>query len=162
MNVVATQSSSSAPVEISWSPLTDGANIITGYRIYYGNGESILLPSVATSLGLILDGDQIGQQLSIRSERGQMFSELINVTVTCKSQVRSNSLSSLRNFHWFISSWVSNSVMPSWCWEEYIYCPGSCYSICGTHRNSCCSSGISASKVCTTSILLFMIHAKSW
>ena len=101
VNVVATQSSFSVPVEVSWSPPTDGANIITGYGIYYSNGESVLLPSVATSLGLVLDGDQIGQQLSIRSERGQMFSELINVTVTCTPQVRSSShfsLSSL-SFH---------------------------------------------------------------
>ena len=86
LNVQATQSSSSAPVEISWSPPSDGANIITGYRIFYENERSVLLPSIATRLDLKLDGNQIGQQVSIRSEKEQEFSELIPITITESSK----------------------------------------------------------------------------
>ena len=84
VNVVATQSSSSAPVEVSWSPPSHGANNITGYRIYYGKGQSVLVPSVAviTSVSLKVDGNYIGQNVSIRSESDQLYSELINVFVT--------------------------------------------------------------------------------
>ena len=48
LNVRATQSGSSAPVEVSWSPPSDGANIITGYRIFYGNGKNASVSAVAT------------------------------------------------------------------------------------------------------------------
>ena len=83
LNVRATQSSSSAPVEVSWSPPTDGANIITGYRIYYGSGENILVPSVAvTFIGFRVNGNYVGQNISIRSEADQLYSELINASVT--------------------------------------------------------------------------------
>ena len=87
MYVRATQSSSSAPVEISWSPPSDGATNISGYRIFYGNEESVVLPSIATAIDLKLDGDKVGQQLSIRSEREREFSELIHVTVTMSSKL---------------------------------------------------------------------------
>ena len=84
INVVATQSSSSAPVEVSWSPLSDGANSITGYRIYYGNGKNVFVPSVTviTSVSLKVDGNYVGQNVSIRSESDQLYSELLNVFVT--------------------------------------------------------------------------------
>ena len=46
-DVVATQSSSSALVEVSWSPPSDAASGIIGYRIYYGNGQNVFVLSVA-------------------------------------------------------------------------------------------------------------------
>ena len=83
LNVRATQSGSSAPVEISWSPPSDGANSITGYRIYYGNGQNVFVSSVTaiTLVGLKVDGSYVGQNVSIRSESDQLYSELINVSV---------------------------------------------------------------------------------
>ena len=83
LNVRATQSSSSAPVEVSWSPPTDGASSITGYRIYYGNGKNVLVPSVTviTSVSLKVDGNYIGRNVSIRSEADQLYSELVNVSI---------------------------------------------------------------------------------
>ena len=82
VNVVAIQSSSSAPVEVSWSPPSDGANIITGYRIFYGSGKNTSVQSVATSIGLRVSGNYVGQNISIRSEANQLYSELINTSVT--------------------------------------------------------------------------------
>jgi hypothetical protein len=84
VDVVATQSSSSAPVEVSWSPPFDGANIITGYRIYYGDGQNVLVApvTVITSVSLKVDANYIGQNVSIRSESSQLYSELISVLVT--------------------------------------------------------------------------------
>ena len=85
MNVQASQSSASAPVEVSWSPPSGGAATITGYRIFYGNGENVLVPSKAiTSVGLIFNEDAVGQKVSIRSEADKITSELINVTITGK------------------------------------------------------------------------------
>ena len=83
LNVRATQSGSSAPVEVSWSPPSDGANSITGYRIFYGNGQNVFVPSVTaiTLVGLKVDGSYVGQNVSIRSESDQLYSELINVSV---------------------------------------------------------------------------------
>ena len=83
LNVRATQSSSSAPVEVSWSPPTDGANSITGYRIYYDNGQNVFVSSVTviTSVSLKVDGNYIGQNVSIRSEADQLYRELVNVSV---------------------------------------------------------------------------------
>ena len=78
----ATQSSSSGPVKISWSPPSDGANIITGYRIFYGNGKNTSVQSVATSIGLRVNGSHINQNVSIRSEADHLYSELVNVSVT--------------------------------------------------------------------------------
>ena len=83
LNVRATQSGSSAPVEVSWSPPSDGANSITGYRIYYGNNQNVFVTSVTviTSVSLRVDRSYIGQNVSIRSESDQLYSELINVSV---------------------------------------------------------------------------------
>ena len=71
-------------MEVSWSPPFDGANIITGYRIYYGNGQSVLVPSVTaiTLVGLKVDGNYVGQNVSIRSESDELNSEFVNVSVT--------------------------------------------------------------------------------
>ena len=82
-DVRATQSGFSAPVEISWSPPSNGANSITGYRIYYGNGQNVFVSSVTvvTSVSLRVDRSYIGQNVFIRSESDQLSSELINVSV---------------------------------------------------------------------------------
>ena len=82
LNVQATQSSSSALVEVSWSPPTDGANIITGYRIYFSNGKSLLVYSYYVTSIIILDNPpDVGETVSIHSESTQLPSELVNVTV---------------------------------------------------------------------------------
>ena len=64
----------------------DGASrsSITGYRIYYGNGQNVFVCSVTiiASVSLKVDRNYIGQNVSIRSEAGQFHSEHINVSVT--------------------------------------------------------------------------------
>ena len=82
-DVVATQSSSSVPVEVSWSPPSDAASGIIGYRIYYGNGQNVFVLSVAiiTSIWVWVDGNYIGQNVSICSEADQLYSELVCVSV---------------------------------------------------------------------------------
>lgn len=84
MNIQATQSSSSALVEVSWPPLADGAAMITGYRVFYGSGQSLFVTSVnvITLVGLKVDGNYVGRNVSIRSESDLLYSELINVSVT--------------------------------------------------------------------------------
>ena len=85
VNVQATQASVSAPVEISWSPPASNTSDvnITGYRIFFDNGENISLPSIVTSVSVLVDDIQVGQLISIRSEAAQKLqSELINITVT--------------------------------------------------------------------------------
>ena len=74
---------SSFSLEVSWSPVSDRANIITGYRIFYGNGQSVLVQSVSVinSVSLKVDRSYIGQNVSIRSEADQVNSELISVFV---------------------------------------------------------------------------------
>lgn len=92
MDVQATQASVSAPVEISWTPpaysisLNTSDQNVTGYRIFFDNGEDFLLPPIITYIGVLTRDVMIGQQISIHSEAelgGQLIiSELINVTVT--------------------------------------------------------------------------------
>ena len=82
LNVQATQFSASAPVEVSWSPPSSGATNITGYRIFYGNGENAPVPSAATYIGLVLNKASVGETVSVRSEADQLASQLITVTVT--------------------------------------------------------------------------------
>ena len=82
LNVQATQASASAPVEVSWSPLSGGTAAITGYRIFYGRGENVSVPSILTGIILPLSGNHIGQTVSIHSEADQLISELITVTIT--------------------------------------------------------------------------------
>ena len=77
----ATQSTSSAPVEVSWSPPTEGDVNITGYRVFYSNGENVLVPVVITSVGLRVDRNYSGEIVFLRSESGRLYSELVNVTV---------------------------------------------------------------------------------
>ena len=78
-NVQANQSSTSAPVEVSWSPPSGGA-AITGYRIFYGNGENVSVPS--TVVGLKFNNNAAGQTVSIRSEADELTSKLVSVFVT--------------------------------------------------------------------------------
>ena len=83
-NVVASQSvnsSSGALVEISWSPPSSGADVITGYRIFYGNRESVSVYPFFTSLALMVNTDYLGQNVSIRSESDGLISELISESV---------------------------------------------------------------------------------
>ena len=82
VDVLATQSSSSAPVEVSWGPPTDqGPFNITGYRIFYGSGQNALMPTDATSIGIKVKGGFDGQTVFLRSESDQLYSELVNVTI---------------------------------------------------------------------------------
>ena len=69
-------------MEVSWSPPSDGANIITGYRIFYGSGKNASIPAVATYIGLRVDGNYVGENISVRSEADQVYSELISTFVT--------------------------------------------------------------------------------
>ena len=84
MNIVATQSGSSAPMEVSWNPPLDAAPAIIGYRIFFGNGHNLLLPSYVTSIGL--NSSQVGS-VSIRSESTQLPSALITATVTIAGEI---------------------------------------------------------------------------
>ena len=81
VQVRASQSSSSDPVEIRWSLPSDRANLITRYRIFYGNGHNVSVPSTINFIGLVVDEAYVGQTVSIRSETGQLYSDIINVTV---------------------------------------------------------------------------------
>ena len=81
VDVRATQSGSSAPVEVSWSPPTEGDVNITGYRMFYGNGENVSVPIDITSVGLRVDRNYRGETVFLRSESDQLYSELVNVTV---------------------------------------------------------------------------------
>ena len=71
-------------MEVSWSPPTDqGPRLfnITGYRIFYGNGENVSVPTVITSVGISVNGSYTSLSVFIRSEAGQLHSELINASV---------------------------------------------------------------------------------
>ena len=84
LNVQATQSNPSAPVEISWSPPPiQGGFEITGYRIFYSSGpDNISIPSMlVTSVSFSVNGSYDGQTVAIRSESDQLYSQLVNVTV---------------------------------------------------------------------------------
>ena len=80
LNVVASQASPSDPVEISWSPPSGGA--ITGYTIFYGNRANLTLPLAATSIDLTLNGDYVGQTVSVCTEAERLTSQCTNTTVT--------------------------------------------------------------------------------
>ena len=69
-------------MEVSWSPPSDGSATITGFRIFYGNGENVLVPSTITGIILSMNEDSVGQTVSLRSEADQLTSQLINVTIT--------------------------------------------------------------------------------
>ena len=82
VNVEATQASATAPVEVSWSPPSDGSATITAYRIFYGNGKNVSVPSFVTRIILSLNRDSVGETVSLHSEADQLTSQLINVTIT--------------------------------------------------------------------------------
>ena len=81
VDVQATQSSSSAPLEISWSPPIEGDVNVTGYRIFYGSGETVLEPTAITSVGLIVNQNYVDGIVFLRSESNGLYSELVNITV---------------------------------------------------------------------------------
>ena len=90
VNVKATQVIASAPVEVSWSPPSDGpAKLnISGYRIFYRGQDVLFLPATVTGIHLNLgQGLVIGQTLSIRTESSTSLlpSELIMATITGKN-----------------------------------------------------------------------------
>ena len=89
VDVQATQCSPSDPVEVSWSPPSSAISNITGYRIYYGNGENVTLPSVVTHIGLSMNADAVGQNVSIQSEANHqlLVSELVTVTIDGKQKL---------------------------------------------------------------------------
>ena len=96
MDVIAAQSNSSASVEVSWSPPSDAAPAIIGYRIFLGNGQNHLLPSYVTSIGL--NSSQVGS-VSIRSESTQLPSALIAATVTTAGKLASNIIANTPNLY---------------------------------------------------------------
>ena len=76
-------------MEVSWSPLTDGANIITGYRIYYGNVSVQLKLSSSNNIThtfhLRVNTDYIGQTVSVCSEAADqltLYSDLVSISVS--------------------------------------------------------------------------------
>ena len=83
LNVQASQSGPSAPVEVSWSPPSGGAATIAGYRIFYSNGEkNIYVVHILTGINLNFKKDVVGQTISIRSEVDeQLISELIDISI---------------------------------------------------------------------------------
>ena len=82
VDVLATQSGSSDPVEVSWSPPSDVAPTIIGYRIFYGSGQNLFVPSYVTRIVLnFVESSQI-ELVSIRSESTQLPSELITTVTT--------------------------------------------------------------------------------
>ena len=83
-NVVVSQSVNSsfdAPIVISWSAPSRGADVITGYRIFYGNGENLSVYPFITSVGLMVNTDYLAQSVSIQSESDGLISELVKVSV---------------------------------------------------------------------------------
>ena len=81
VDVRATQSSSSAPVEVKWSPPTDGDVNITGYRIFFGSGQNFSVSRGATSIGIRITTSYDSERVFLRSEADGLFSELINASV---------------------------------------------------------------------------------
>ena len=81
-------------MEVSWNPpySVDSTPLdlnitVTGYRIFFDNGENVSLPSIVTSVSLLIDEVMVGQQIFIRTEAAQEPpSELVNVTVTRSSK----------------------------------------------------------------------------
>ena len=80
LNVVASQTSPSDPVEVSWSPLSGGATTITGYTIFYGNGANVSVPFYVTRIFVELVNEE---SVSIRSESTQLPSETIQIAIEC-------------------------------------------------------------------------------
>jgi Na+-translocating ferredoxin:NAD+ oxidoreductase RnfD subunit len=91
VDVVATQPSSFAPVEVSWSPPSDAAPAtIIGYRVFYGNGQNLFIPSYVTRIVLnFVESSQI-ESVSVRSESTQLPSELTTATVAIAGKLYQN------------------------------------------------------------------------
>ena len=84
LNLQASQSSVTAPVEVSWSPPSGGAATITGYRIFYGNQENVSVAPIFTGVALNFNKDVVGQMVSIHSEADQLASELVTTSINGK------------------------------------------------------------------------------
>ena len=93
LNVRASQSGSeSSPVMVSWSPAprlsASSADSITGYRIFYGSlGQNVTvqassLTDLILTVRLRVNAIYVGKIVSIRSEADQLYSELVNVSVS--------------------------------------------------------------------------------
>lgn len=80
-NVKATQTKASASVEVSWSHPSDGVTI-SGYKIFYGKGKNVSVSSSITGILLALNGDSVGEIVSLCSVANQLSSVPINVTIT--------------------------------------------------------------------------------
>ena len=84
-NVVVSQSINASyfdgPIVISWIPPSSGADIITRYRIFYGDGENVSVYPFIRSVGLIVNSDYLGQSVSIQSESDGLISEPVSVSV---------------------------------------------------------------------------------
>ena len=141
MDVVATHSSSSAPVEVSWSPPTDAAPAIIGYRIFYGSGQNLLVPSYVTSIVFnFVKSNQI-ESVSIRSESVQLPSELISMTVTIAGMADLSRLLCQEIYSYYRWAIIIRSTvhMLQWSW----HCCGCISSGGGNHCNyHCCHSDI--------------------
>ena len=75
-------------MEVSWSPPSQsGSASITGYRIFFGSGQNVSVPSLVTGIRVLagLNKDSVGETVSVRSESDHLASsEVINVTITRK------------------------------------------------------------------------------
>ena len=58
----------SCTLPVNWSSPSDRAATITAYRIFYVNGESVLVPSTITGIILSLNEDSVSQTESLHSE----------------------------------------------------------------------------------------------
>ena len=69
---------------MKWSPPSDGSATIASYRIFYGNGDNVLVRSTIAGQGIILslNEDSVDQTVSLHSETDQLTSQLINATTT--------------------------------------------------------------------------------
>ena len=71
-------------MEVSWSPPSDGASIITGYRIFYGSGENASVTSDVSGASLtprLANVSYIGQNVSVCTEVEQLDIQCITTSV---------------------------------------------------------------------------------
>ena len=86
LDVQASQVSPSEPVEVSWSPPSDGVTTITGYRIFYGNGDNASVTSDVTLVGLTTNNvSYIGQTVTVCTEIELLASPCMSAVVIGKS-----------------------------------------------------------------------------
>ena len=84
LHVEASQASPSDPVEVSWSPPSDGATIITGYRIFYGSRENASVTSDVSGVSLTPrfgNVSYVGQNVSVCAEVEQLDIQCIITSI---------------------------------------------------------------------------------